>query len=347
MGIKKDPNKGTWIAHYSKRHPLTRQPKTLKRINIKSRAEARKVEEELILKVHESFKKQEVPSWHRCIEEFIQFSRDNGLTLKTIENRELCLKAHTLNDWGKRTIDTIQPMEIRKIINTKLENRSPSQKKNLLKYIRLCFSYALEKGYIQKNPTPLMKFKICNKIKQVLKEEQVRILLNTAKEMNVEWYPHWALALYTGMRNGELYALTWDKINLEKRLIKVNCSWNNKGGFKSTKSGDDRFVEIAPRLVKILQELKQETISNFVLPRIDKWDKGEQARELRMFLAGLGLPSVRFHDLRATWATIMLSNGIAPIKVMKMGGWKDIKTMQVYTRLAGIDIRGITENLTF
>ena len=41
----------------------------------------------------------------------------------------------------------------------------------------------------------------------------------------------------------------------------------------------------------------------------------------------LGLPDIRFHDLRATWATIMLSKGVEPIKVMSMGGWKDIKTM--------------------
>ena len=86
--------------------------------------------------------------------------------------------------------------------------------------------------------------------------------------------------------------------------------------------------------------------SNFVLPRIDKWDRGEQARELRMFLAGLGLPQVRFHDLRATWATIMLSNGVPPIKVMNMGGWKDMKTMMIYTRMSGVSIRGITDDLS-
>jgi integrase len=86
--------------------------------------------------------------------------------------------------------------------------------------------------------------------------------------------------------------------------------------------------------------------SAFVLPRIDKWDKGEQARELRMFLQGLGLPRIRFHDLRATWATIMLSMGIAPIKVMAMGGWKDLKTMQHYIRKAGADTSGIGNNLS-
>lgn len=82
-----------------------------------------------------------------------------------------------------------------------------------------------------------------------------------------------------------------------------------------------------------------------MLPRIDKWDKGEQARELRLFLMGLGLPRIRFHDLRATWATIMLSKGVEPIKVMVMGGWKDLKTMQFYIRKAGVNICGIYDEL--
>ena len=66
---------------------------------------------------------------------------------------------------------------------------------------------------------------------------------------------------------------------------------------------------------------------------------------MRMFLIGLGLPIVRFHDLRATWATLMLSKGVEPAKVMIMGGWNDLKTMMIYMRKAGINIRGITDCL--
>lgn len=65
-----------------------------------------------------------------------------------------------------------------------------------------------------------------------------------------------------------------------------------------------------------------------------------------MFLQGLGLPRIRFHNLRATWATIMLSMGIAPINVMAMGGWKDLKTMQFYIRKAGVDTLGISDLLS-
>ena len=123
------------------------------------------------------------------------------------------------------------------------------------------------------------------------------------------------------MRSGELYALSWDQVDFVNNRILVNGSWNNKDGFKSTKSGDDRSVEIADGLKPILLELnKNKDECAFVLPRLMKWTKGEQARELRMFLEGMGLPRIRFHDLRATWATLLLSEGIAPIKVMMTGG---------------------------
>ena len=106
------------------------------------------------------------------------------------------------------------------------------------------------------------------------------------------------------------------------------------------------MVEIAPGLVPILQELKARSCgSQFVLPRINRWESGEQARELGVFLKSLGLPVIRFHDLRATWATMLLSKGVEPIKVMKMGGWKDLETMMIYARKAGVDIRGSTDCL--
>ncbi len=137
-----------------------------------------------------------------------------------------------------------------------------------------------------------------------------------------------------------------DKVNLEHRQILVNCSWSSKDGYKSTKSGDDRVVEIPKPLLPVLQELKLKSAgSEFVLPRLSKWDKGEQARELRFFLKTLGLPEIRFHDLRASWATMLLSKGVPPSQVMSMGGWKDMDTMMIYMRKAGIDIKNSTSVL--
>jgi integrase len=350
MGIKFDPSTNTWEASHSKRHPITRVPKSLKRINLSSRAEAQRVFTELVIEVERKLQHQATGAmlYRELLEKFYRSLEERDLTVKTIENYKFCLDAHTLKLWGHRRIDSILHDEVRKLIKVTLGTKSISHQQSVLKFVRGVFTYAVEMGALSRAPIPTLHFRIADKIKKVLTEPQIKILLDKAKEYDDEWYSIWAAALYTGMRNGELHALTWDKVDLDNRKILVSCSWNKKDGHKDlTKSGEDRVVEIAPPLLIMLKEIKLKNPGVFVLPRIRAWDEGRQAEILRMFLSGINLPRIRFHDLRASWATVLLGQGVPPIAVMKMGGWKDLKTMMIYVRKAGIDICGITNNLSF
>ena len=57
------------------------------------------------------------------------------------------------------------------------------------------------------------------------------------------------------------------------------------------------------------------------------------------------MKDVVFHALRACFATHLLSTGFEPLKVMRMGGWSDLKTFQIYLRMSGVDVRGVAEGL--
>lgn len=344
--IRYDEVTKTWEVSYSKRHPETRIPCRAARKGIKSGAEAKRVYAELVVQVEGKLRKSITPTWWEMVEKFCAQSKERGLQQKTIENYFLCLRLHTSEKWGARLIDTITTLEIIDLVNECTKNRSASHKKSMAKFIRAVFNYALEAGVISRNPTPKFEYKIGDKIKKVLTENQAKFLLKKAKELDSPWFYHWCLALHLGLRSGELYALQWECVDFERKTILVNCSWNNKDGFKSTKSGDDRIVPIPESLVPILKELKLLSYdSNFVLPRLNRWTKGEQARELRMFLIGIGLPAVHFHCLRSSWATTLLAKGVEPVKVMTMGGWKDMKTMMIYIRKAGVDTAGSTDVL--
>jgi integrase len=346
MSIKNDPkHPGHYIVAFSKRHPVTAHAVTLRRKGVATLAEAKRLERELILQVEERCKRAVVPILQEAIVCFLEQGRAEGLTLKTLDNYRACLEKHA-EPWLRRGVDEITPMEIRELINVRMVGYSVLHRKSLLKHLRGVFGHLVERNILTRSPVPALKFKDVEKIKGVLTTEQVRKLLETARQLEDFWYPHWSLALYTGMRNGELYALRWDKVNLVDRKILVDLAWNSKDGFKSTKSRSDRIIPISPELMHVLKELKLKTLATgYVLPRSSVWDKGEQARELRRFLTGLGMPAVKFHDLRATWATLLLSKGIAPIKVMQAGGWRDLKTMQIYVRKAGVDVAGITDTL--
>lgn len=345
--IKYDEEKKSYRVSYSRRHPVTKEAASLTRTGIKTMEEAKKTYNELIIKMEQKFNRSLFPLWPEIVDRFIEHFRNRGIANNTVYNYKTGLYSHTVERWGKKQINEITTSDIRELVLDQLADRSEASRKNVLKYIRAAFTYAVDMGIIQRDPTPKLKFKKTLKIKSVLKENEIFHFLKMAKEKNHPWFPIWAVALYTGMRNGELYALKWEKVDLRKRMMIVSLSWNQKNGFKETKSGDDRMVEIAESLLPLMEELYRNKTTEFVLPRFETWDMNEQARILRAFLQEINLPSIRFHDLRASWATVMLSKGVEPIKVMSMGGWRDLKTMQIYIRKSGINIQGITSSLNF
>ena len=330
-----------------KGEPLTLRRKTnFKGEVIRTKSEALRMKEKLKDILRDKIKEGVVLRWSDLVLKYRDHCIAQGHSLKGVDNAYVCLKGLTFGLWGNQFIDKITTDEVRTFIRDGMNGKSASHKKSLLKYIRLCFKYAVECGHLDRNPAPEMKFGIGQKLMTVLSLKNASYFLRKAKEIGCEWHPIWAGALYTGMRNGELIALRWENIDFENNKIKVCESWNSKDGLKSTKSGNDRYVDIAPDFRDVLFELKKESIDNFVFPKVRGWEKGEQARELRRFLEGVGLEPIRFHDLRASWATINMQNGVEPIKVMKMAGWADIKTMDRYVRLAGIDTSRALENLS-
>ncbi|HXH30779.1 MAG TPA: site-specific integrase, partial [Bacteriovoracaceae bacterium] len=158
------------------------------------------------------------------------------------------------------------------------------------------------------------------------------------------------VAILTGMRSGELFALTWDQIDLAKGLIMVDRSYDsNSKETGPTKGRYWRTIPINESLKALILDLKNSAIPNsmYVLPRIKDWENGDQAVALRNFLKSLNIRSIKFHALRACFATQMLANGVSAPVVMKIGGWKKTSTMDIYLRLAGIDVKGATDCLTF
>lgn len=347
MGIKYDEKTNSYSVTYHRRHPVSRASKSIRRQGIKTKGEAEKIYKDLIIKMSNKFNENLFPLWPEMVARFLEYYANCGNAKNTVKNYKQCIEANTFTIWSRKRINEFSTGEIRDFIQEDLGKFSEAHRKSMLKILRAVFRYAVEQNIISRDPCPKLKFKNNEKIKKMLTEDEIRLLLSKAREENHEWFYVWALACYTGLRNGELYALKWDNVDLKKRIIYITHSWNKINGLKETKSGDDRVVEIAPSLVSILVELKEKTSDEFVLPRIRDWETGTQAKPLKDFLKILNLPLIRFHDLRASWATIMLSKGIEPIKIMSMGGWKDLKTMQIYIRKSGINIQGITNMLNF
>lgn len=149
------------------------------------------------------------------------------------------------------------------------------------------------------------------------------------------------------MRSGELYSLRWTDVDLVTGKINISKAWTRYNGEGPTKTAKNRICPISNECRKFLEKLKLQYAkdSEYVLPRIWEWDQGEQARVLKSFCQEIGITPIKFHDLRATFITQMLNNGVPLSKVMAIVGHSSLKTTQGYLRLSGKDIEGATEDL--
>ncbi len=181
----------------------------------------------------------------------------------------------------------------------------------------------------------------------VLSRNEQKRFLEAARNLNHPWYPVWVMALYTGMRNGELYALKWEKVDFENDLIYIEEAYKTKERtFGPVKGRYWRQVPINNDFKTFLKEQKAKTDSSlFVLPRLPKWEKGYQAKILRMLLKEIGVKPVKFHALRGSFATELMRQNVAPATVRKICGWEDAETMEHYLDLAALEVKGATDGV--
>ena len=278
-------------------------------------------------------------------------SSGDALQATTRQDYVAAVRKHTSELW-KRSAASITTADLRELfVNLRAQGLSWGHLNKVRAAIHRMYVFAMESRLIpdlDRSPTTNLHLKKDEeKRPEILTITELRRLLTSAREMEHPWYPIWALALLTGMRSGELYALTWSDVSLENSSVSVNKSYNCRMKcIKSTKAGYWRTVPISSELKALLLDLKRDAEGRTtVLPRMNKWTKGLQAKELRQFCIGIGLPSIRFHALRACFATQLIRNGVPPIQIQKICGWRDLKTMQGYIRLAGIETEGATEGL--
>src|SRR5690606_10176388 len=105
------------------------------------------------------------------------------------------------------------------LVRMEEEGRSKSHQKKLKIIIHRIFMWAIDEGIIKgmvTSPASGMKFQRREeKQPEILTIDAIVRLLTAAKTLENPWYPIWAMALLTGMRSGELYALEWSDVNFE------------------------------------------------------------------------------------------------------------------------------------
>lgn len=319
--------------------------------------EAKKIEKELQRRAIESVKtrEREGEKLVSIIDRYEIFLREESEGVSNhVAQDYIAMLRNYLKPLGNMPASTITPYHLRQILLDMDKNgKSLQLRQKLLSATNKLYGWAVDMGILPNTETSPAK---TLKVKKPKERAQAGLtytescnFLAKAKELNHPWYPIWLVALHTGMRSGELFALKWTDVNFEYKEISVNKSWCRRSrSIKGTKNGKVRTVPMSNEVHEFLRDLKlSERTEEHVLPRLVGWDRNEQARVLKQFLLGIGIAPVRFHDLRATFATMLLRQGVAAATVMKMGGWQDLETLQIYLRMSAIETRGATDGLRF
>ena len=315
--------------------------------NIQSEREAKQIEFELKTELRESLSQTPTWTWFNWKCEVLRRVKMKFKTA-TLMNYEAYLKHWVPENWDSKKINEFSSQEIYAAIQASSVRLSPISQHTFLKIIKRIFQEAVEDGLIPNNPARSINIKTNESIKKVLTTNEVETLLKAAKYANHRFYTIWCFAVKTGLRSGEMYALLWSDIDFERGLISVTKQWTKKDGTTPTKSRENRVVPISNDLSCFLMELKKShPDQEHVLPRLIEWTHGDQAKVLKEFCKGIGITCVKFHDLRATFITNMLSQGVPLVKVMSIVGHKKMETTDIYLRLAGVDIKGATDALSY
>jgi len=222
---------------------------------------------------------------------------------------------------------------------------SPTTVRRIHGVLHQALNAAVDRHLIVKNPTDDVTLpKKVTAAKTILNDKQLERFMEAIKA-DEHWHDFFYLEITTGLRRGELCGLMWTDFDAEKGTLTVRRTLHNKegGGYYvgETKTGAGRrIIKLPPSTVQLLSERKRTSISQWIFPNPihpeDPIMPNSGYTRMKKLLAEAGLPDMRFHDLRHTFATHALTSGV-DAKTLSgiLGHTKTSFTLDTYTHVTG------------
>lgn len=180
---------------------------------------------------------------------------------------------------------------------------------------------------------------------QPLIGDEIHLFLSTCQDKTPEYYHFFLCAFRTGMRLGEVLALHWGDVDWHGKFIQVQRSYK-LGRITPTKTGKVRRVDMSDQLIEGLRSLHglrkkealkggQGEVNDIIFHRAGKYMEQNYIRRVfKRLLMRAGLREIRLHDIRHTFASLLLSDGASPVYVKEQLGHSSIQmTVDIYGHL--------------
>jgi integrase len=189
----------------------------------------------------------------------------------------------------------------------------PSTIRNTLMPLRVIYRRAVSHGEISINPTTGLELPaVRGRRDRIATPEQAAQLLNALRAGD---RAVWAVALYAGLRRGELMALRWQDIDLDRNLIRVERSWDIKAGLIEPKS------RAGTRTVPVARLLREHLLAHklrcpwrdglaFGRPPTTPLSYSSLRERAHTDWQKAKLNPIGLHDCRHTFASLMIAAGV-------------------------------------
>lgn len=260
---------------------------------------------------------------------------------KTIEGYESILSYHLLPYFKNKRIRSITTIDVNIFFDSLAkEGLAVKTKRNIRNVLNGIMVLAVQENVIGFNPlTKIPVFRETKKEnRRALTGGEVRQLLHALdayyekkknyKNVNMLIYPYVYLAIYTGARRGELCALTWDDIDIEKCTVSINKSINEHLDIEVPKTTNAYRVNVIPKdvMAKLLPFKDRKCNKVFHTCTGEYIKPSNIARAFRNILKFSALPHICLHELRHTHATLALRAGVPITDISKQLGHASIST---------------------
>lgn len=265
------------------------------------------------------------------------------------------IELHVIPRIGDIKLNRLTSRELQKLYKDLLENgrlrevqkeKNPGLSNSTVRGIHMMLHNALDRAVkerlILRNPTEdCIIPKLEKKEMKILHPEDIKAYLTAAERRGV--LPMFYLELVSGVRKGELVALLWDDLDMERRTISVSKQALSRPGGeivvnRPKTENSIRAVSIPQEAVDLLVEEHKKHPDNpymFPSPKTGGMYYPDSVVNLhKKLLQDAGLEHIRFHDLRHTFATMALQNGVDVKTVSSMLGHYDAGfTLRTYTHV--------------
>jgi integrase len=251
-----------------------------------------------------------------------------------VRSYEAALRLHVFPDLGGLKLADVQRRDVQRLADGLLAaGKDPSTIRNALMPLRVIYRRALEDGEVAVNPCTNLRLPASRgRRDRVVAPGQAAELIAALPRSDRAL---WALALYAGLRRGELMALRWEDVDLASGVIRVERSWDAKSRVmvEPKSQAGRRRVPIASALRDLLLEQKMTAEGDLVtgreggtVPFNDTSVAGRASRAWRR----AGLEPIKLHEARHTFASLMIAAGVNAHALMKYMGHSSV--MVTYDR---------------